>query len=49
LESFYFPFSLVLLLRQRGGERERERCLSAYNLYCGIENMAAHTPLHITI
>ena len=30
-------------------QRERERCLSAYNLYCGIENMAAHTPLRITI
>jgi homogentisate 1,2-dioxygenase len=45
--SFYFPFSLVLL--QRETERQRERCLSAYNLYCSIENMAVHTPLRITI
>lgn len=33
--------------RKRQRERDRERCLSPYNLCCGIENMAVRTPLTI--
>ena len=49
LSIFHFLWFCCCCNRERARERERERCLSAYNLYSGIENMAVHTPLRITM